>query len=426
MIRPVSHPATGRRFDLASATAADIAFLRDLHENLPSREHALICEAAPHGAQAIYVYRRDDHYWARHFKGAGHHGDHRVVAESDRHKRGKDYTASELERSGVSAAQEVHTNNGAVLDVATLDSPRLVAVEFQAYNDMPERDYKARTTRIAHATAFTGQHARPAAGGVLPVWVHAFGLPNRWAYPVPSIAAQDTSWQTMPKPGTVTAIGPRVIQARRCAPGSWDSCPVRGRNWCGKWHPWARTWTREDGSGGLLVGDVTVMAANKQLVPLRHHGGAVYLVTPEHASLYAELGGTGDWAPGPAGERQSARQLKSCQWRPDEPASQPWAPPVLSRVMEPSPVPVARPWLPWRCNTCGTQTSVSQVRCGPCAARIETRGEPRPSSRPQVTIATPSPENRLGPWGQCGGCGRRYRPIHPGGRCYDCARVGGS
>lgn len=422
MIRPVSHPGTGRRFDLASATAADIAFLRELHENLPSREHGLICDSAQHGDQDIYVYRRDGHYWVRHFKGAGHHGDHRVVAESDEHKRGKDYTAGELERSGISAAQEVRTNNGAVLDVATLDAPRFLAVEFQAFNDMADRDYKARTTRIAHATAFTGQHSRPVSDGVLPMWVHAFGMPRKWAYPVPSIAAQDTSWQVMPKPGTVNAIGPRVIQARQCKPGSWDSCPVRGRNWCGNWHPWARAWVGEETGRILKVGDVAAMAANKQLVPLRHYSGAVYFVTPEDAALYAELGGTGTWAPGSVGERQSARYLKSCRWRPYEPAPDPWRIPVPPTIAEPPIAPAPRLG-PWRCSICGAQVTVAKIRCDSCNARIEGRGEHTLAARPQVKITAASLDSQLGPWGNCTDCQRRYRPINAPGLCYDCARA---
>lgn len=319
MIRPVSHPASGAAFDLAEEQPASIInFLADLRGNLPHHEHGLICETAG-GDQRVYVVRRPaGGYSVRHYPGHGHHGSHDIVPESDAHKRGKDYTSGELERLGLPSGQEVPTDNHTQHDVATLDAPRIIAAEFQAYNRLDGREYKRRTTLAVRATAFRGKHARPLPDGVLPVWVQAFGMPRDWRYPVPSIAAQDTRWDAMPQPGSVTAIGVRAIQAEHCRVGSrWPQCPRSGRNWCGSYHPLAVLRT------GLRVGEVLAMTAAAQLVPIRYHNGAVYLVAPADATLCAELGGSGTWAPGPAGERPAARRLGPCMYRQHDPVPPP-------------------------------------------------------------------------------------------------------
>lgn len=307
MTRPVSHPATGRRMDISSATPEDIRFLKELKENLPHKDHGLICETAG-GDQRVYVVRRPSGgYSVRHYAGSGHEGSHDVKPESDEHKRGKDYHLGELDRFGLPAAPEVSTDNRTKHDVATLEAPRIVAVEFQAFSEIDVSDYKSRTTRAMRATAFRGQYARPLPDGVLPIWVHAFGMPRGWSYPVPSIAAQDTRWDAMPKPGSVTAIGVRSIEAERCKPGSrWSACPRTGKNWCGHFHPLASL------RPGFRVGEVAAMAGTTELVPIRYHTGAVYLVPAGDAARYAELGGASGYTAGAAGERISDRRLGPC------------------------------------------------------------------------------------------------------------------
>lgn len=326
MIRPIHHPASGCRMDIASATPGDISFLADLRENLHHSQHGLICETAG-GDQRVYVVRRPGGgYSVRHYPGNGHHQDHHVIPESDEHKRGKDYHVSELDRFGVSAAKEIPTDNHTKHDVVTLDAPRIIAVEFQAHNRLEDHEYKRRTTLAMRATALRGQHARVLPDGVLPVWVHAFGMPRGWKYPVPSIAAQDTRWDVMPKPGSVTAIGVRTIEAERCRPGSrWPACPRLGRYFCGSFHPLAVP------RPGLRVGEVTAMVARGELVPIRHHTGAVYLVLTADAARYAELGGAAGYTSGSVADRPSARRLGPCQsWRHDLEPPTPAAP-VLKR-----------------------------------------------------------------------------------------------
>jgi hypothetical protein len=354
LIRPVSHPATGLRFDLAEEQPASVIdFLAGQRDNLPHHEHGLICETAG-GDQRVYVVRRPGGgYSVRHYPGCGHHGGHDVIPESDEHKRGKDYASGELDRFGLSAGQEVRTDNRTRHDVATLDARRIIAVEFQAYNDIEDREYKARTTRAMHATAFTGKHARPLPdGGVLPVWLHGFGMPAGWKYPVPSIAAQDTRWDVMPKPGSVTAIGPRAIEAEPCRPGSrWPACPRTGRGWCGDWHPFAAL------RAGLRIGEVAAMTASTELMPIRYHTAAVYLVSPADAARYAELGGDGTWSAGTAGERPPSRLLGPCR--------------SPQHAVPPEEVPQrARSWQPRQCRGCGAPVRTSQDHCDSCLGKL--------------------------------------------------------
>lgn len=337
MIRPVRHPETGLLFDLAEVPQPSkvIEFLRDLRENLPHDCHRLVCESAggDERDKAVFVVRRPGGgFSVRHYQGHGHEGSHDAIPESDEHKRGKAYAAAEFERFGLPAGQEVRTNTKARLDVATLDAPRMTGVEFQAYEQIEDPEYKRRTTMAMRATAFTGKHARTLpAGGVLPLWVHAFGMPRNWSYPVPSIAAQDTRWDVMPKPGSVTAIGVRVIEAEPCRPGSrWDRCPVTSRGFCGEPHP------RAELRPGLKVGEVAAMIAQAELVPLRYFNGAVYLVTPQDADRYGDLGGQGTYVAGPAGERPSARRLGPCpNYRHAGAPARPPAPPALTPLSRP-------------------------------------------------------------------------------------------
>jgi hypothetical protein len=358
MIRPVSHRETGFAFDLAEVPqpAEVLEFLRDLRENLPHDRHGLICESAGGDEQdkAVFVVRRPGGgFSVRHYPGHAHEGSHDVIPESDEHKRGKAYAAAELQRLGLPAGQEVRTNTKVRLDVATLDAPRITGVEFQAYEQIEDHEYKRRTTSAMRATAFTGRHARTLPDGVLPLWVHAFGMPRGWSYPVPSIAAQDTRWDAMPKPGSVTAIGVRVIEAERCRPGSrWDRCPISSRGFCGEPHPWAEL------QPGLKVGEVAAMIAQAELVPLRYFNGAVYLVTPQDADLYDELGGRGAYVTGPAGERPSARRLGPCRnYRHTRP---PVTPPAPS-----APTPLAYPGgdTTASCPFCGAEVSPGPATC---------------------------------------------------------------
>jgi hypothetical protein len=132
-------------------------------------------------------------------------------------------------------------------------------------------------------------------------------MPPGHSYVVPSVAAQDTRWDVTPRAGSVTAIGVRVIEAERCRIGSrWPYCPRTGRSHCGSTHPLAVL------SPGRSLSDVIGLTASAGLVPLRYHTGAVYLVTPEDAARYEELGGQGEYIAGSAGERAMARRLGPC------------------------------------------------------------------------------------------------------------------
>jgi hypothetical protein len=62
----------------------------------------------------------------------------------------------------------------------------------------------------------------------------------------------------------------------------------------------------------LKVGEVAAMIAQAELVPLRYFNGAVYIVGPQDAARYEDLGGRGSYIIGPAGERPSTRKLGPC------------------------------------------------------------------------------------------------------------------
>jgi hypothetical protein len=298
MIRPVSHPATGLRFDLAEEQPAGIiAFLEDLRENLPSREHGLICEAAGGSDEdrQVYVYKPGDAYWCRHFPGHAHHGSHRVEPESDAHKRGKDYAFAAVDRAGIPAAPEVSSNNATRSDVVAFGAV-VAAAEIQA-SPRDARVIKARDTRARRAAAITTPAlARPLTAGIQPVWMQIHDGDADWLHQVPSVRAaiRYSVWtEHLPKPGTVAAAGVRSIDPEPCRPGSrWDHCPVTGRGYCGGWHPIASART------GLTLDDTFVQAASGQLLPFRYYTGYVYLADPASIALNAELGGDGTWEPG--------------------------------------------------------------------------------------------------------------------------------
>jgi hypothetical protein len=357
MIRPISHP-NGTRFDCADQQPpAIIKWLASLHELRDPRKHHLVCETAAPGHQAVYVWRpAPNQYQVRHFPGSGHHGDHNVVPESDEHKRGKEYYFREFDRRGIPALTkpEPVTDNKCRPDVLAPAARRVTAVEFQAYNTLQDRDYRARTTKLLHATSLIGTHARPLPSGILPVWIHAFGMPAGWSYPAPSIAAQDTRWEALPRPGSVTAIGVRSIEAETCQIGSrWTSrgCPAGCPNFCGSVHPF------DAPRPGLDTGDVMAMTAAAELVPIVHFTGAIYLVSSQHAALYDELGGHGTYRPASKARRLSAPMsghLRSPHHQPShprEPSGQ-----IPSDTINGFRIPRRSEQLAanrWRCTRCG-------------------------------------------------------------------------
>jgi hypothetical protein len=293
-IRPVCYVPTGQVLDLGRPLPeTDYQLLASLHGQIGRGDNILRCESTG-GDPWLTVYRHENGtFFARHFPGGGHHGDHAITRKSDEHRRAQDYIERGYGVAGITAGQEVTTNNRTRLDVATLDAPRISGFEVQL-QDRPIPDIKARTTRSLHATALTGRYARSLPDGILPVWFSPdAGLRRQWLYHVPTIEAPTMSWDFLPKQNTVTAIGVRRIEAEKCAPGSrWQVCPLTGRGWCRSTHPFAVL------CPGFTVDAVAAMVAAGQLVPLRYFTGFVYLVDPESAALYQELGGNGEYAAG--------------------------------------------------------------------------------------------------------------------------------
>jgi hypothetical protein len=296
MIRPVSHPGTGQVMDIAAATPGDIAFLAELH-HLTARDQGLVCETAggDDEARRLSVYKRDGSYWCRHFPGHGHHADHRVTAESDAHKRGKDYALAAFDREGITAAPEVSSDRKTRSDVVAFGAV-VVAAEIQASARKPAA-IKARDTRARRATAITTPgHAQPLTAGIQPVWAQIHDGDADWLHQVPSVRTtlRFTVWEDhMPEARSVGAAGIRTIDPEPCRAGSrWDRCPYRPGGFCGGWHGYAAV------RGGLSLDDVFVHAATGLLLPVRYHTGHVYLTDPASIATYTELGADCTWHPG--------------------------------------------------------------------------------------------------------------------------------
>jgi hypothetical protein len=314
--RPILHAPSGRRFDLAEEQPADlIRFLADLHDNLPHHEHGLTCLTAG-GDQRVYVMKcAGGSYSVRHYPGSGHHGDHRVIPESDEHRRGKDYSLRALETAGIPAGTEIRSDNGTKSDVAAFGTVAIAAEIQTSYINAP--DVKRRDTRARRATAIiTPGFARPLPHGLQPIWAQLPPGNPGWLYRVPSVQStiRYAVWgDHLPAPGTVGALGVRRIEAEPCRPGSrWRQCPRTGRTWCRSWHPIVSAPDSEDKRDRHTIDGVYVMAARSLLQPLRYHTGAVYLVTPEDAARYEELGGSGEYVPGQAVDR--AKRLGPCSY----------------------------------------------------------------------------------------------------------------
>jgi hypothetical protein len=118
-----------------------------------------------------------------------------------------------------------------------------MAVEFQAYNHLTDREYRSRTTRAMHAKAFTGQYAQTLPdGGVLPLWLHAFGMPGRWGYPVPVWAMPAPAPEPMPrlKPVCVRCgVRPAYGLCEGCK-AEWSSIQIPPQDQLGSWADCAR------------------------------------------------------------------------------------------------------------------------------------------------------------------------------------------
>ena len=333
--RPILHVPTGRWFDLAERQPADlIRFLAGLHDDLPHSEHGLTCLTAG-GDQRVYVVRcAGGGYSVRHYPGSGHHGDHRVIPESDEHRRGKDYSLRALESAGIPGGTEIRSDNGTKSDVAAFGTVAIAAEIQTSYIRAP--DVKRRDTRARRATAIiTPGFARPLPSGLQPIWAQLHSGNAGWLYQVPSVQSTISYrvWgEHLPAPGTVGALGVRRIEAEPCRPGSrWPQCPRTGRMWCDSWHPIVSAPDSDEKRDRHTIDDVYVMAARSLLQPLRYHTGAVYLVTPEDAARYEELGGRGEYAAGRAGDRASARRLGPCGYRGHTPGTQ-QLPPLESQV----------------------------------------------------------------------------------------------
>src|SRR5262249_15852014 len=318
---------TGRVMDLGRSLAeADYQLLASLHGQIGRGDNVLKCESAG-GDPWLHVYQHKDGYLARHFRGGGHHGDHRITRKSGKHLRIQDYEQRALEEAVGPAAQEVSTNNRTRLDVATLDAPRISGFEVHP-QDAKIPDIKARTTRSMRATAFPGRFARSLPDGVLPVWFSPDAeLRRRWLYHVPTIQAPTMSWDFLPKQNAVTAIGVRQIEAEKCTPGSrWPSCPRFG-SWCRAAHPLAVL------RPGLTVDAVVPMATTPPLSPLQYFTGHVSVADPKSAALYEELGGRGKSAAEP--HKPGGRPLGPC--RTSAPAPPPPPPPPMPVLPPPLP-----------------------------------------------------------------------------------------
>lgn len=350
-----------REMDLSALSPRDYETVKGLHGLIKRGDGILLCKRAD-GDREMFVRRSDGNYFACHFKGGGH-GDHAIRRMTPEHLRSVDCWLSAWSAAGYEAAAEVHTSNQLRLDAVAF-GPRITGLEVQVQPQAPAL-VKARHTRRLRATALTGQHERTLSRPMEVVWFAPVGRPS-WLYEVPSIECGNRSWEVTPKPTEVAAIGVLRIDIKPCIPTWFSGCPGpsrRGQTWCGRSHPWTEPRER------LSIADLAPMITEEQLVPTDIPGIGVHYAGLADRARYEQF----------AAETMPTVPLGRRRSRPASPTACDWA--GHSR-----------------------QTAAVEV-----PARHEV-------AAPGTSSRMPDPSA----WCACASCGRRYRPAHPSGKCYDC------
>jgi hypothetical protein len=297
-----------RSLDLAKLSERDFILISSMYGRIKRGDRHLLCEQTPsedRDEAEMYVKLRNGRYYAAHFPGSACRQEHRIVQESDEHRRQKDYWQRAAEFAGYTAEQELRTGNGTTLDVA-IEGPCPTGIEVQ-HSVLHANLAKSRTTRTFRA-------------GWLPVWFLDTDHTPPWFHAVPAVNCNVAlPWsESLPPRRSATALGPSRFIAMLCTARNGGRCPIstpkRPKRPCGRYHPRREPWY------GLTVDDVAAMVPGEEIVPMRDLKGNVHLVDPENLKLFQELTGTsGSYQPSgshqsPRGAAKSAR----CRSHPNE------------------------------------------------------------------------------------------------------------
>jgi hypothetical protein len=268
--------------------AAEILFrhYRQAVRRFTRSSPAFTCERHQGGSNpGLFLKRIGGQWWAVHYEASECRPIRLPAPMSDEHKRQAEYWARAAQDAGYQAEFEARLSTRTRPDVL-IHGPAETGIEVQR-SPMTAAGAVERTRRAA-------------AAGVTDLWFTTAATTPKWAWRVPTvldrelgIAGEGQPWDTTPQRRSVHAAGLRVIRGARCEPGNFGRCP-QGRRHCGRHHPKAEPW------GGLSVDDVAGMFPARLIVPLRfrgvrmlgsRHRDAVFLVSPQSASLYTELTG---------------------------------------------------------------------------------------------------------------------------------------
>jgi hypothetical protein len=274
----VRYTQEDRVLDLANLSQRDYERVTSLYREAGHGRGKIVCLESLTNDDPTEMFIRliDGNYWAAHFAGCAH-GNHPIAAETDEHRRQKDYWHRAAVDAGLPAVVDFNTPVGTIFDVAIKgESQTGIAVQ---HSYIETTVAKNRTTRSYRA-------------GWLPVWFVDSDRRPPWFHRVPTMACNPMSWRRLPHPRTATALGLSIFSSQRCTPGAFGRCPAGHKRPCGRWHPKREPW------GGLKVDDVAALLPARQILPMRDAQGYVHLVSPESLARYRELTGlAGDYAP---------------------------------------------------------------------------------------------------------------------------------
>jgi hypothetical protein len=273
----IVHVPTGIVLDLArpdlghpDGRAIIEAHYHDCHRDRPAFE----CMTHRGGTNpGLYIKKVQGEWWAVHFETGPCHNKRIPMPMSDEHRRQADYWVRAAQDAGWRADTEHTLATGTRPDVL-IHGPVVTGIEVQ----------RSAMTRVG-AVQRTWKAAK---AGVSDVWFTDKDAYPHWAFRVPTVGQEPQSWQYLPPRRAVLANGLRVFTAVKCEPGNLPVC-LDGRNWCGRYHPWAepRTVVLDEVASRFPAGDIVALRIGA-MSGLR---GGVYLFPADSAALYKELTG---------------------------------------------------------------------------------------------------------------------------------------
>lgn len=259
----------GRRVNLAGDITPEI-YVELEHTKSPRSDPVLFCGGCGGGIEIIHGWKLTEALYGRHHPGAECTADltiRRPGLMSDEHRRQAEYHALAAQQAGYNADLEVTTTGHTRVDVVVDDR---IGIEVQR--------------SALSKTAAGDRTARSVASGLETVaWFSDWGTDPAWYGHVPGYKTtmRAAVWKQLPALRTITAVGPRTIEAVRC--GTRRLCQHRGR--CPGWIPWDEPWR------GLLVDDVTIGLTENTIRPVILHG-KVTLLGNRSIATYSGVTGT--------------------------------------------------------------------------------------------------------------------------------------